>query len=406
MTGSDVLTITRTEGIVGTPAYMAPEQLAGHDATARTDLFALGLVLYEMAAGRPPVPGASLGNILMKGGTATAITPPSKVRDDVPPKFDALVARLLAADPQQRPDSAATVASDLRAIAASAKPASRTARVATLAAAVVVVAAVAAAMWWQRRSPSDAPLQVGEVTTMSVSPGLKSDVAYSPDGSSLVFSWRGDNGNAPALYVMHGQGKPRPLASTTANDVSPAWSPDGRRLAFLRVNPGLANELMVVTVSDAERGDGAATRIRELRQPEWLTRSARPVLAWTPDGRAIAVPLSDPDTGLASLFRVGLDGSAPRRLVASRAGQGITTPAFSRDGRWLVFSDSSPEGRELYMAEVAADGSIGPHQPVPGSGRGSSPSLSPDGRRLVWMSQNQILEWSRAAAARLARRTG
>src|SRR5262245_9413679 len=71
--------LTETNAVMGTPAYMAPEQVKGTEADARTDLFALGLVLYEMVAGKLPVPGASLGSMLA-GDAEVSIDPPCRAR--------------------------------------------------------------------------------------------------------------------------------------------------------------------------------------------------------------------------------------------------------------------------------------------------------------------------------------
>src|SRR3984957_4130900 len=71
--------ITETNAIMGTPAYMAPEQVEGREPNSSTDLFALGLVLYEMSVGRLPFPGASLGQMLSSGSHA-ALPAPSHER--------------------------------------------------------------------------------------------------------------------------------------------------------------------------------------------------------------------------------------------------------------------------------------------------------------------------------------
>ena len=105
-------TVTQPFAVLGTPAYMAPEQVAGRDAGAPSDLFALGLVLYEMTTGQLPLPGASLGSAMLGGG-AGAVTPPSRVRVEASPGLDDLVARLLAPDSAHRP-SAGVVAAALR----------------------------------------------------------------------------------------------------------------------------------------------------------------------------------------------------------------------------------------------------------------------------------------------------
>jgi serine/threonine protein kinase len=107
---------TRTGTVMGTPAYMAPEQARGDRALdGRADLFSLGCVLYECLAGRPPFVADSAMAVLIK---VLLEEPPSLhvLRPDVPPGLSALVARLLAKDPGERPESAQDVAHLLRAV--------------------------------------------------------------------------------------------------------------------------------------------------------------------------------------------------------------------------------------------------------------------------------------------------
>jgi serine/threonine protein kinase len=90
--------VTEPGCMMGTPAYMAPEQVEGREPSACADLFALGLVLYEMAVGKLPFPGASLGQMLSSGANTTVPTP-SEQRADLPPVLDGLVTKLLEKDP-------------------------------------------------------------------------------------------------------------------------------------------------------------------------------------------------------------------------------------------------------------------------------------------------------------------
>jgi ABC-type oligopeptide transport system substrate-binding subunit len=105
--------LTQAGALVGTLSYMAPEVILGEDAVQQSDLYALGVMLYEMAAGRPP----------FEGGTATAIlsqhlhapiVPPSAFNDRIPPYLDQLIVQLLGKDPDRRPASAAAVRQQLR----------------------------------------------------------------------------------------------------------------------------------------------------------------------------------------------------------------------------------------------------------------------------------------------------
>jgi len=101
--------ITQSGMIVGTLAYLAPEQAAGQTVDARTDLFGLGCVLFRLLTGRFPFEGES--NLALLQAIATYSPPPTRqLNPDVPPELDALVTKLLAKRPAERPDSAATVA--------------------------------------------------------------------------------------------------------------------------------------------------------------------------------------------------------------------------------------------------------------------------------------------------------
>ncbi len=110
--------LTRTGAIIGTPAYMAPEQARGDEGVnARADLYALGATLFEMIAGRPPHIGPTPIAILARLVT----TPPPRLSDiypDVSPALDDLMAELLATDSSERPENAGIAADRLRALAA------------------------------------------------------------------------------------------------------------------------------------------------------------------------------------------------------------------------------------------------------------------------------------------------
>jgi eukaryotic-like serine/threonine-protein kinase len=139
--------VTASRVVMGTPAYMAPEQVEGLEATGATDLFSLGLVLYEMAIAKLPFPGASLGQMLSTGSSGGV--PRISEESGCPPELNGLMTRLLAKGPAQRPRSAADVARELRVLAnrLDAPPSEARWRPAFTVAAILVVLMAGAGAW-------------------------------------------------------------------------------------------------------------------------------------------------------------------------------------------------------------------------------------------------------------------
>ena len=244
--------------VMGTAHYMSPEQARGLSMDARTDIFSLGVVLYEMIAGRPPFAGVNaievMGAILNQ--EPAPLGQHLEAYQPVASELERIVAKALSKDRDERYQASSELLLDLRRVkgdlearagvsssARSFYPAKEHAKNAEVPCGLrpillTATAAIGALTWYLTdRSPTRAPARPNIVPFASL-PGLESDPDFSPDGNQLAFTWDGGEGGQTDIYVkLIGVGPPLRLTSDPANEASPAWSPDGRSMAFVRARP-------------------------------------------------------------------------------------------------------------------------------------------------------------------------
>ena len=270
----------------GTAIYMSPEQVQGTPVDARSDLYSLGLVIYEMATGR-------------KADSVDPAFAPAPLRG--------LIARALEPDRTRRFQSAA----EMRAALAEIQPPAAGSRKFVAAAAVILVLAVAAA-WWLRapRLPEERAL------TSNALEDAVSAAAISPDGSRFAFS-RG--GSVWVQNIATGQATPLAAPPKPALVGSLSWSPDGSRLYGSLAGGG------IFTVPTA----GAELPVS--------LRAAGEAAAVAPDGQTIAF-LED-DRNSLSVMRT--DGSAARQVFQERHDFRLASPVWTASGV-LLFAQVGP----------------------------------------------------------------
>ena len=322
--------LTERGTVLGTFQYMSPEQLEGKEADARSDLFAFGAVLYEMATGRKAFTGSSQASLI---GAILRDDPPAitEVSPLTPPALNRVVKTCLAKDPEDRFQTAHDVKLQLQWIAEGGSQAGLAAPVAArrksrerlawfVAAAALLVAGLAA-FGYLRRAPAPAArvrayLMPPPKTAFSVLDSDGGALTLSPDGRYATFATHGEDGKV-TFWVQ-------PLSETAAKPVAgaedakfPFWSPDSRFLAFFA-----ERKLQKVDVSG-----GPALTICDAAEG----RSG----SWNKDGVILFSP--DPTNGI---FRVSASGGKPTPATTLESGE--TTH------RWATFL---PDGRRfLYMA--------------------------------------------------------
>jgi len=232
--------MTETGMSLGTPHYMSPEQAMGERVLdARTDVYALGCVLYEMLTGDPPFIGSTAQAIVAKVMTEKPV-PPSRARDTVPEPVEDAVLTALAKLPADRFASAAEFAAALSDGQTATRSTARRAAMVTdrrpllaLAALATALAVVAAVGWSRTVAPTtDRALayQVHLSPSESDVGFVAAQVALSADGGVIVFS--DTVGGALQLWVKErGVAEPRPIPGTRGGQ-APFLSPDGRTVAY------------------------------------------------------------------------------------------------------------------------------------------------------------------------------
>ena len=314
--------LTQEGTILGTFQYMAPEQLEGKDADGRTDIFALGAVLYEMATGRKAFTGASRASLVV---SIMSAEPPSisSIQPMSPPALDRVVKKCLAKDPEDRWQNAADLGSELEWIR---EPGSQTGGAASVAprrrswlpwaiAALAALVTIGALLRPRRAETSAVPRMV--LSILPPQGAAWTDwFALSPDGRRLALV--GSSEGRVQIWIRRLDEEDAHAVAGTEGAEDPFWSPDGQSLAFFAQNK----------LKRIELESGAVQVLCE----SGLGRGG----AWGPQGVILFAGISP-----GVLSRVAASGGAPvaaSRLDSSRGDVLHRWPQFLPDGkRFLVF---------------------------------------------------------------------
>ncbi len=202
---------------------------------------------------------------------------------------------------------------------------------------LLLLAVTAAVLVFMRRPAKSyyrAIADGGEAVPIAAEQGVQRSPALSPDNTRVAFTWPGESGHTPHLYVQNldGTGRTR-LTNDSAPDRFPAWSPDGRTIAFLR-----ESEVFLIPAAG-----GAQRR---------LTTAAGDGLAWSSDARMLALSDGDANNASLSLYTVTLETGQRRRLTFPALKEQDVWPAYTRQGDTLAFVRRTTTTHDIYRMSL------------------------------------------------------
>jgi len=416
---------------MGTPSYMSPEQVRGETVDSRTDLFSLGVVLYQMSTGSLP---------FVEGDTASVMAsilrdvPPAPLdlNPALPPALGHMVEKALEKDTAMRYQSAADLRTDLQRLRRQTeshlltpRPASRVRRApasgrwrAALAAVLIVICGAGTYVWLHRREtisfehPEITQLTTtGSVASVAISPdgkyvayatgndqqslrlrqiatgtdveivprspGLYWGIAFSPDSAYLYFTRR-LNSNFDLFQIPVLGGTPRKLIHHVNSRV--AFSPEGDQIAFIRSDVKPDEDALVLANTDGTHEHTAITR----KGSERFSGA----LSWSRDGRLIALGITSSDGTHSHVLVIQPDGKGGKTIGPANWGW-IESLAWVRDGRALILTGWSHSWHLLQIWEMSyPDGRLRPiTREIAGH---ASISLTADSKTLCAMRGNGV----------------
>jgi len=419
---------------MGTLAYMSPEQASGEPIDHRTDIWSLGVVLYELVTGKKPF-SAESRQLTINEILSTEPTPPSVIQPTLPSELDLVLTKALDKDRELRYQTASDFRADIRRVlrAIDSSPTASGSRSFTrpvfpfvqrrwfwpVMACALLVVTVLLVSFFIKSKPAPPDWSRAAHLQLTNQPGTESFPSLTPDGNGFIFASQ-QNGNYDLFYQRVRGSKPQPLTpDTPSNETEPSYSPDGERIAFHSDREpagiyvmGATGENVRLVTTDCHHPswspDGKEIVCSKWGQPIPAARNLTPsalwivsvetgakrVLSeedamqpvWSPTGARIAFWFMPPSAGRSDVAIIPRAGGEVE--VVTKDGSTNWNPVWSPDGKFLYFA--SDRSGNMSFWRVAIDQDTGRVQGEPEAVATPSTfnrhlNFSRDGRRLIYV---------------------
>ena len=335
--------VTEEGKILGTVAYMSPEQAEGKPVDPRSDVFSLGTILYEMASGRQPFHGdtnmSTIGSILKEEPVSV-----TEVKPALPRHLGRIVRRSLAKDPDRRYQSALDLRNELEELKAEidstgyvsephsaslrSKRFSRPLLLLGAVAALAIVALVAITSWKGSAPPPS--VYVSHPITSAI--GQEMDVNWSPESEFIAFGQHRE-GNLDVVVQPVAGGEAVVRAGGPGDETTPRWSPDGRYLAYFSSSePG--SFIYLVSPHGGSPRKLITTNIPTLDIA--LASTSMGDRPWAKDGKTLLISRVG-ESGQIAIYRVDRENGDAVQLTFPPTGSGDASASHSFDGKQIIF---------------------------------------------------------------------
>jgi Tol biopolymer transport system component/predicted Ser/Thr protein kinase len=347
-------TMTMTGGnvVAGTLSYMSPEQLRGEGVDERTDIWAVGAVLYELATGRRPFE-AKLATALAADIQTKPPVLPRQLEPEIPPRFEEVILKCLEKDPERRYQSAKELRVDLARLrepsaVTVAPPAPRGLTWGAFrigAAAVAAVLAVVFIVWLRPQAPSPT-LNIRPVTSLV---GMEWGATFSPDASLMAYAHNRYGHMDVFVVPTSGGGDPVRVTNNPADELTPRWSPDGRHLVFISDRGLGASVYLTSPLGGPER------RLADTHLP-YLEHSSQVLTAlgaqpWSADATELLFSRLEP-TGAIAIWKINLETGSETQLTRPGPGVQDLYASWSCDDARIAFARREQGQEGLWMLDT------------------------------------------------------